>query len=44
MARILHIRFGVTGGTPHSVNKIYGRYYAKGDNRKKAKIKGDTAD
>jgi hypothetical protein len=44
MAHILHIRFGVAGGTPCPVNKTYGRYYAKGDNRKKAKIKGDTAD
>jgi hypothetical protein len=43
MARILHIRFGVAGGTPCFVDKIYGRYYAENDNRKKAKIKGDAA-
>jgi hypothetical protein len=43
MARILHVRFGVAGGTPCFVDKMYNRYYAKGDNRGKAKIKNDAA-
>jgi hypothetical protein len=44
MARILHVQFGVASGTPRFVNKTYSRYYAESDNRKKAKMKGDTAD